>query len=173
MMMAAASAASSSTANDGSPRPGHPRWRSLGVYSVWSGYAFIGVKATKMITGPLRLPPDQSPGVPAGYETAAVAGSSRLTSSQPGPTSTRWWERPSAPTPPETAEADQLPARVPTVPQPILGDAARMRRSRKPAPYTTAIYLSPDHMHLAVVLDYGKLSVYKLDGQRFGEKVAQ
>lgn len=126
-----------------------------------------------MITGALRLLP-QPPDVPAGYEATAVAGPSRLTSSQPDSTSTKWWERPSPPTPPETVEADQLlPARVPTVPQPILGDTARRQRSRKPGPFTTAIYLSPDHMHLAVVMSYGKISVYKLDGQRLGEKVAQ
>jgi hypothetical protein len=127
-----------------------------------------------MIIGTLRLLPDQSPDVPAGYEATAGAGPSRLTSSQPDSTSTKWWERPSPPTPPETVEADQLlPARVPTVPQPILGDTARRRRSREPGPFTTAVYLSPDHMHLAVVMGYEKISVYKLDGQRLGEKVAQ
>src|SRR6185437_1936861 len=36
----------------------------------------------------------------------------------------------------------------------------------------TGIYLSPDHQHLAVVTRYTSLAVYRLDGERLGEKVA-
>jgi GTPase SAR1 family protein len=41
--------------------------------------------------------------------------------------------------------------------------------NRKP----TAVYLSPDHKHLAVVTGYTRLAVYRLDGERLGEKLAE
>ena len=108
---------------------------------------------------------------------------------------TEWWKRPSPPTPPVTVEADQpLSMQVPTVPQPILGDAAIRRRSGKhpstawkglitdpyqarpespKEPFATAIYLSPDHMHMAVVTEYAQITVYELNGERLGKKVAE
>jgi hypothetical protein len=37
----------------------------------------------------------------------------------------------------------------------------------------TAVYLSPDHAHLAVVTGYESLAVYRLDGELVGRKVAE
>src|SRR6516165_9209238 len=37
----------------------------------------------------------------------------------------------------------------------------------------TAVYLSPDHKHLAVVAGLDKLAVYRLDGERLGERLSE
>jgi len=164
---------------EGSSSPDSSSWYSQ---SPWSGPA---------------TPP--STGAPARSGSA----SSQSRKPEPGETSrdpasmdqTEWWERPSPSAPPETAEADQLlPTQVPTVPQPILDDTGIRWSSRKQAdtarerlitdPYqavpkspnesfATAIYLSPDHMHLAVVTKYTNVAVYRLDGDRLGKKVAE
>jgi serine/threonine protein kinase len=108
---------------------------------------------------------------------------------------TGWWERPSPAVPPETVEADQLlAAQMPTAPQRIPDDTASRWRSRTQAgaaweglipgpyqavpesfmgPFATAIYLSPDQMHLAVVTRYNNVEVYRLVGERLGEKIAE
>ena len=40
-------------------------------------------------------------------------------------------------------------------------------------PSVTAVYVSPDHRHLAVVTDYRHLAVYRLAGEQLGEKFGE
>jgi GTPase SAR1 family protein len=39
-------------------------------------------------------------------------------------------------------------------------------------PFPTAVYLSPDQTHLAVITGYSDLALYRLEGERLGEKLA-
>src|SRR5438105_3959878 len=51
----------------------------------------------------------------------------------------------------------------------IPGSGAAAGISREP--FATAVYLSPDHKHLAVVTGYMRLSLYRLDGEQLGEEI--